>query len=586
MFGWLKSRRKAETSQAPHTAEPVATVTEIFASADAAREAGDVKAATTLYDKALAQDAGNLYALFWLASMRHEAGDLVAAARDCERGLAIDPDQIGLLLLRGRIAHDAFDPLRSLQCYQRIVELDADVPEIDAMLADQYCFLGRIDEGAAAFERALARQPDSVTLQSNRLFVLNYSSRMSPEALFDAHRAWGAAHESVIPRGSRSWPAPLDPDRRLRIGFVSPDLRQHPVAFFVEPLLRHLDRTAFDVVCFDTSSLAPDAFTERLKQCGVTTWRRVGDLDDARLAETIHASAIDILVDLSGHTSGHRLLVFARKPAPVQATWLGYLNTTGLTTIDYRITDNFLDPEGMTEHLHTETLFRLPHHSCFLPAESSPPVAAIAAPERPPTFGSINHWAKVTSEVKDTWSALLRMVPEAKLVVIARGGQNPAMRHAIVADFTARSVLADQIEVCPFLALPAFLTRIGQMDVTLDPFPYGGGTTTMQSLWMGVPVVTLAGSTAFARNSVGPLTLAGLGDLVAQNRESYVETAASLVRDRENLARLRSGLRPRMQASLLTNAAAFTRTMEAAFRTMWRAYCAGATIGGRSAEQR
>jgi protein O-GlcNAc transferase len=586
VFGWLKSRRKAETTEAPHTAEPVATVAEIFASADAAREAGDVKAATTLYNKALAQDAGNLYALFWLASMRHEAGDLVAAARDCESGLAIEPDQIGLLLLRGRIAHDAFDPLRALQCYQRVVELDADVPEIDAMLADQYCFLGRIDEGVAAFERALARQPDSVKLQSNRLFVLNYTSRMSPEALFDAHRAWGAAHESVIPTGPRSWPAPPDPDRRLRIGLVSSDLRQHPVAFFVEPLLRHLDRTAFDVVCFDTSLLAPDAFTERLKQCGITIWRRVGDLDDAQLAETIRMAGIDLLVDLSGHTSGHRLLVFARKPAPVQATWLGYLNTTGLTMVDYRITDNFLDPEGMTEHLHTEALFRLPHHSCFMPAESSPPVAAIAAPERPPTFGSINHWAKVTPEVKDTWSALLRKVPEAKLVVIARGGQNPAMRHAIVAEFAARSVPAEQIEVCPFLALPDFLARIGQMDVTLDPFPYGGGTTTMQSLWMGVPVVTLAGSTAFARNSVGPLTLAGLGELVVRDRESYVETAAGLVRDREKLARLRSGLRPRMQASSLTNAAAFTRTMEAAFRAMWRAHCAGATISGSSAERR
>lgn len=574
MFGWLKHSQPRE-QRADKGADPKAAIKAMLDAADASRETGATQHAFAQYDQALALDPGNLYARFWRAQMFREAHDLVAAARECELGLAVEPNEIGLLLLRGEIAADALDPLLALECFERIARLEADVPEVDGFLADQYCFLGRVDEGVAAFDRALAREPESIRLQSNRLFVLNYSSRIGPEELFEEHRAWGAKHEAAIAVDERPHAGSRDPDRKLRIGYVSPDLRQHPVAFFVEALLRNHDQCAFDIVCFDTSPYPEDAFTARLKQ-ERQAWRRVGDLDDRALAETIRSSRIDLLVDLSGHSSGHRLLAFARKPAPVQATWLGYLNTTGLARMDYRITDAYLDPEGTTEHLHTETLFRLPHHSCFVPFEDSPSVTPLPpAGTRPPIFGSVNQWSKVTAEVKDVWARLLRTVPDASLVVIVRGGQNPALRGRVIADFVGRGVRAEQIEVSPFLPIREFLALFGSVDVTLDPFPYGGGTTTMQSLWMGVPVVTLAGRTAFARNSVGPLTLAGMGHLVADSADRYVAIAAELVRDREALGRIRGGIRETMRASPLVDAQSFTRTMEAAYRAMWRAYAAG-----------
>lgn len=575
MFDWLK-RKQQRKHAAAAGADPNAAIKAMLDAADASREAAATQRAFEQYDQALVLDAGNVYARFWKAQMFREAHDLVAAARECELGLAVEPNEIGLLLLRGEIAADALDPLLALEYFERIAQLEADVPEVDGFLADQYCFLGCVDEGVAAFDRALAHQPDLVRLQSNRLFVLNYSGQVGPEGLFEEHRAWGAKHEAAIAVDKRPHPGSRDPDRKLRVGYVSPDLRQHPVAFFVEALLRNHDRSAFDIVCFDTSPYPEDAFTARLKQ-EHQTWRRVGDLGDQALAEAIRSSTIDVLVDLSGHTSGHRLLAFARKPAPVQATWLGYLNTTGLTRMDYRITDAYLDPEGMTEHLHTETLFRLPHHTCFVPFEGSPDVTPLpSAGSRPPTFGSVNQWSKVTVEVKDVWARLLRTVPDARLVAIVRGGQNPALRDRVIADFVERGVRPEQIAISPFLPIREFLALVGSMDVTLDPFPYGGGTTTMQSLWMGVPVVALAGRTPFARNSVGPLTLAGLGHLVADSADRYVAVAADLVRDREALARIRGELRETMRASPLVDAQRFTRAMEAAYRVMWRSHVAGA----------
>jgi predicted O-linked N-acetylglucosamine transferase (SPINDLY family) len=544
--------------------------------ADAARERRDSTRSVALYNDALNVDPDNLYALYWLATLQQELGDLAAAKGCCERGLAIDPDQIGLLLRFGSVATAAIDPMLALGCYERIARLDPEVPEVDALLADQYCLLGRLEEGIAAFDRALARQPDSIKLQSNRLFVLNYAKLLDREALFDEHRRWGAQHEERMRRHWIPFRRDLDPDKRLRIGYVSPDLRDHPVAAFIEPLLRAHDRGAFEIHCFDTSGVAEDHVTARMKP-HADVWRRVGDLGDEALAGTIRASGIDVLIDLSGHTGSNRLLAFAMKPAPIQATWLGYLNTTGLAAMDYRITDDYLDPEGTSERFHTETLFRIPNHACFSPSPESPPASPPpAAREGVVTFGSVNQWPKVNDEVKDVWAALLKNVDRSRLVVVARGGQNPAFRDRIVAHFVSRGVGAEQIRVTPALPHRQFLELLADIDITLDPFPYGGGTTTMHSLWMGVPVVTLAGATAFARNSIGPLSEVELGQLIAETPDHYVEIAAGLARSLPGLAQLRTSLRERLLASPLMDERRFARNMELALTAMWRNHCAGA----------
>src|SRR5439155_6695020 len=262
-----------------------------------------------------------------------------------------------------------------------------------------------------------------------------------------------------------------------RIGYVSPDFRAHPVGYFIESLLREHDKTAFDIVCFDTSSRPEDATTQRIKRYG-HIWQRVADLDNSALAAAIRESGVDILIDLSGHTRCNRLLAFALKPAPIQATWLGYLNTTGLTSMDYRITDAYLDPAGATEPLHTERLVRLETQACLTPPDPSPPVTTLPALRTGRiTFGSVNNWAKVSEAAKDTWAGIMRGVRNARLLIVAFGAQNQEFRRLIVSDFVARGVPAEQVVVYPFLPLTGFLELLGEVDIGLDPFPYGGGTT-------------------------------------------------------------------------------------------------------------
>jgi protein O-GlcNAc transferase len=549
-------------------------VDDLLRRADALRENSDSVGALPLYQKALQADPKSLHAMYWLATFSEEAGNLQAAKEYCEAGLAIDPDQIGLLLLIGNVAIRGLDPIFALQCYERIAKLDPEVPDLDALMADQYCFMGRIEEGVAAFDRAIARRPDAVTLQSNRLFVLNYSKLLGPVELFEEHRRWGELHESGAGAPLRSESIPRNPQKRLRIGYVSPDFRDHPVAAFFEPVLEAHDRNAFEIFCFDTSPAVEDSVTVRLRR-SADVWQSAAELDDQALADTIRKSAIDILVDLSGHTKWNRLLTFALKPAPIQATWLGYLNTTGLTAMDYRITDSYLDPAGETEHLHTETLFRLPHHSCFRPSPQSPPVSPLPASTTGHiTFGSMNQWPKVSDEVKDAWASLLTRVDRSRLLIVARGGQNPMYCDRIIGDFVVRGIEASRIRVSHDLDFLPFLELFSEIDISLDPFPYGGGTTTMQSLWMGVPVVTLRGATAFARNSVGLLSEVGLTQLVARTTSEYVTAAAEFAGNLTQLAQIRAGLRDRVAASCLTDARQFCENLESAYRSMWRKYSA------------
>jgi protein O-GlcNAc transferase len=570
MFSVFK--RKSPPDATP-TAAVSDRVTTLLKQGDAARDRGDRASAIVAYLAALALAPDDLYVIYWLAQLNLDADNLTAARQFCERGLALEPGQLGLLFTMGKIAAAVADPAYALHVYERIQRIDPKADGLDALMADQYCFLGRISEGIAAFKRALSQQPESVALQSNVLFVSNYAGDSTPEEISDRHRHWGAMHEGRLRAARRPLNNSRDPNRRLRIGYVSADLRAHAVAFFVEPLLRNHDFSTYEIHCFDTSPFPEDDVTQRLKAHG-SAWHRVGELSDEALAEAIRASDIDVLVDLSGHSTLNRLLTFARKPAPVQATWLGYLNTTGLSSMDYRITDRYLDPDGMTERLHTEKLFRIPNASCFRPAADSPPVGPLPAAEHETfTFGSLNHWAKVTEETKGVWAQILVAAPSTRLVVVARGGQNKAFQSQVIADFVARGARADQVSVQPTMSLQAFLALFESLDVALDPFPYGGGTTTMHSLWMGVPVVTLAGKTAFSRNAIGPLTEVGLSRLIATTPQQYVEIATGLTKDLVWLGQTRSSLRARMKASALVDGLAFARSMENAYRAMWHNYC-------------
>jgi len=542
--------------------------------ADASREAGDIVAAIACYLRVLDGDPSSTYARYWLATCYEDVGELQSALQQCDAGLRADPGQIGLLLRKASVAIAASDHFLALECYLEAAAADPDIPDIDALIADRYCFLGQAAKGVQHFERALRRTPESTRLQSNLLFVLNYAEILTREELFRRHKEWGARHEAVCKTAWRPHRNALLPERRLRVGYVSGDLRNHAVAFFVEPLLRRHDPEQVAVYCYDTSTFQEDDVAARLRSYG-HTWRKVGTSSNAAVDEAIRADEIDILVDLSGHTVLNRLTVFARKPAPVQATWLGYLGTTGLSTMDYRITDAFLDPPGTTEGYHTEQLLRLPNAACFTPPADAPDVGELPAiRNRIVTFGSVNQWSKVSDEVRATWAEVLRAVPNSRLIVVAPGGRNPRFAAGLTGEFASHGIEAHRIDVRGTMPYHQFLELFHEIDLTLDPFPYGGGTTTMHSLWMGVPVVALAGKSAFARNSIGPLIETGLHDFIAESRHDYVQRAVAAAAATTKLRDIRSGLRARLAESPLLDQVLFVQRMEDACRDVWRTYCA------------
>lgn len=437
----------------------------------------------------------------------------------------------------------------------------------------------RYAEAEHAYRQAISAEPAVEAWQHSLLCLLNYAPGYDRRDVFEAHRAW--ADRFPAPRDAHPGRARPRDSARLRIGYVSADFRNHSVAFFIGPVLQHHDRRRFEIFCYDNWA-RPDETSARLRGL-VDHWRPVHALDDDALEHQIRDDRIDLLVDLSGHTQGHRLPVFARKPAPVQATWIGYPQTTGLPTIDYRITDRYLDPPGETEAYGSEQLWHLPGCAvCFLPPEDAPPPRALpcGAPGAV-TFGSINHYFKVTDDVVAAWARILSEVPAARLRIVVDHGERPAVALAVRARFAAHSVLPERIDVRGRTDLAGFFGQLAEIDIALDPFPYNGGTTTYQCLWAGVPVVTLAGNSAIARCGVMILSAVGLPDLAATDTDEYVAIAARLASDPGRVADLRTGLRDRYRASPLYAAERFTRGLEEAYDAMWQAYCGRERAGIR-----
>jgi predicted O-linked N-acetylglucosamine transferase (SPINDLY family) len=445
------------------------------------------------------------------------------------------------------------------------------------MIGDVLALLGRGAEALERLDRALKRAPDNTRLQSDRLFILNYFNLLTRQELFEEHRRWGAAHEEALRHTWRPFTQTRDEKRRLRVGYVSPDFRHHAVAFFIEGVLRNHDHENFEIHAFDVSTAPEDATTARLRtHCD--HWHRLGKLNDDDTSEVIRRHEIDILVDLSGHTAHNRLLVFARRSAPVQVTWFGYMNTTGLSSIDYRLTDAWLDPPGESDAFYTETLFRLPTAACFQPDSDSPDVSSAPVVRNGFfTLASLNQWTKVTPATKDMWSRILLQVPSARLLVVALGGDDPEVRNAVVDEFLARGVSYDRVKVRGYRPLRHFLASLAEVDFALDPFPYGGGTTTLHAAWMGVPTVALQTASELGRCTPGILAALGLYELVSSDPEQYIAIATALANDPSRIQQYRVQLRDRFRRSALMDAMPLTRSVEAAYRSIWTDYCARLT---------
>jgi predicted O-linked N-acetylglucosamine transferase (SPINDLY family) len=460
----------------------------------------------------------------------------------------------------------------AIVCYQHALRLKPDYGDahngLGTCLQDQ----GRLTEAIAAFRTSLALEPDSPQFHDNLVFTLQYHPDYDAAALYQEARRWNERHAVPLSRLSLPHANSADPARRLRVGYVSPDFRHHTVAHLMMSFLPNHDRRQVEIFCY-AEVAHPDDMTARLRG-HADAWRSTVGLSDDEVAAAVRQDRIDILVDLALHTRHNRLLVFARRPAPVQVTWLGYPGTTGLAAIDYRLTDPYLDPPGADESCYAEQTIRLPDTFwCLGPLDDEPPVNDLPALSGGGiTFGCLNNFSKVNDGVLHLWAKVLRAVPASRLLLLAPEGE---ARNRILAALGEQGVAASAVEFAGRLPRQDYLQLYHRIDLGLDPLPYNGHTTSLDAFWMGVPTITLIGRTVVGRAGWSQLCNLGLPELAARTPDEFVALALQLAGDLSRLQHLRATLRPRMRASPLMDGKRCAENLEHLYRQMWQKWCAG-----------
>ena len=423
--------------------------------------------------------------------------------------------------------------------------------------------LGEVEQALSRLDSMHARHDPVGTEYS--LFMKNAIPHHDPHAHFEAHLQWARHFEKPELQPGMACPDVASrAEGRIRIGYVSADFREHAVVRFVLPVLERHNRQDFDIFCYANNSEV-DHVTARIRQMPVT-WRNISTLDDVQVAQLVKQDRIDILIDLSGHTRGNRLGVFALQPAPIQATWLGYLNTTGMSAMGYRFTDSMMDPPHVADAFHAEKLIRLnPSSWCYRPPDDAPDIGkAPCEANLHVTFGSFNHVAKLNLEVLNCWAQVLAACPGSRLKICGIPDMQAAQR--IVQPFHELGIGSERIQILPRLPRLELLSEMSNTDIALDPFPYCGGATTCESLWMGLPVVALAGDFGFSRSSSAILTQAGFPDCIANSREDYIDKAVAMAES--GVGALRNSMRERLQSSVLMNETGFVNRLEFACRRL------------------
>ena len=500
-----------------------------------------------------------------LAGVHFSLGQWPEAAASSRRALELDPSSKNEWNKLGLACKEMGELADAARCFERALQL---APGSAAALANAAAVrreLGKVDESLALFRRAREIVPDNVNVLGAYLFTLNLSTRPSREEIFREHLEYDRLLGGRQPQRERFRDHAAG--GKLRIGYLSPDFRFHAVSFFMEPVLAHHDRDQFEITCYYAHP-RHDGMSHRLRQLS-DRWVDCAGQSATDIAQRIQADGIDILVDLAGHTAGSRIDVLAQQPAPVLATWLGYLNTTGLKCVDYRITDRHTDPPGQTERFDTETLLRLPDSQWC----RQKPEAVIEAGPLPAArdgairFGSFNQPLKLSPEVLALWALVLRRVPASTLLF---AGVEPDQRENIRLAVAAAGVDETRLEFVGRLSMAKFHELHHRVDIALDSYPYSGATTTFDSLWMGVPVLSLTGQAPMSRSTASILVTLGMDDWIAPSEQEFVELAARHAGDLAALAALRAGLRHRLESSILMDGGRFTRQIEDLYRRMWQ----------------
>ncbi|MBU0673692.1 MAG: tetratricopeptide repeat protein [Proteobacteria bacterium] len=570
---------------------------------NALKDQGKLDQAIIHYQDAIRLDGRYYFAWYNIGIARWLQGDLHSARECFQKTLTINPEYYMALDNLGAIHDDLglFD--EAIACYHRSIKINDRnhivYNNLANALRNKGCYgeaerqcqkaltvvsnfspayknlgviaLDRADVTSAVkhYRKALACFSDP-QVHSNLLMTLQYQATISQEDIYSESLNWANQFTTNMADQKGKFRVEGTPKQCLRIGYVSADFKDHSVAYFIEPVLRGHDPDSVEIFCYSNVQ-KEDSVTERLKRENLN-WRDIARMNDQDVADLIMRDRIDILVDLSGHTNANRLLVFARRPAPIQVTWLGYPNTTGLSAMDYRITDEVADPVGPADLFNSETLLRLPlGFLCYLPESSAP------APTEPPclangliTFGSFNNLSKINRQVMRLWAEILSEMPESRLILKNKSLVDASTRARFRQCFAEEGGDVDRVELFGMLARKEdHLSLYQRIDIGLDPFPYNGTTTTCEALWMGVPVVTMIGERHSGRVGASILHRIGMDQLVSQSEEGYKKRALSLAGDPERLCDLRSSLRQRMEVSPLMDAQRFSQEIEKGYRKIW-----------------
>ena len=522
----------------------------------------------------------NFYRLFMVPGMTHcyfgisayQLGDLASAMAALARYLQAQPDDRDALMVLGGIHFLANELDEAARCVERVLANDPRAADAHSLLADVLRNQARHREALRHYELAIVHDRNPVVAFQNLLFFMMCAPGFSAADLHARHREFARRFEApLLSPAPPAWRNIRDPGRRLRIGYLSPEFRANVIGHYMQPILEHHDRTQFEIHAYFTGS-RHDSVTERIASL-VDHWQDVRALSDEDLVALVRRDQIDILVDLCGHGPGGRILAFARRPAPVQVNYLDYSATTGMSSIDYRLTTEYCDPSGTSEQYYSETLYRLKdtywtyNPSLQLPVTQLPMKANGYA-----TFGSFNLYYRITSEVLDLWTRVLQAIPRSRLLIVS---VPPGSTQAALLERMDRAGIArERVAIYGVVPYQKYNELIGEVDIALAPFPYNGATTVMDCLWNGLPVVAKAGAETFTtRLGCSVLAATGLSELIGAGDDDYIRIAAGLASDAPRLAELRRTLRQRLERSPMRDFAGFTKELESAYRAMWKSWC-------------
>ncbi len=532
-------------------------------------------AALDFMEQAWRLEPNNLDFRFSLATLLSEANQQQAASEHYKEILAQQPNHLNALLGLGNAYTGQHRFSDAIDCYQHVLRLDSNNLMAHYNLGLSTMNIGQVERACEYFNQALAIDPNNLAVQTASLFIMHSIPGVSGQQIYKQHRKWAQQIESAFKK-DYSMQYELSTGRPLRVGYVSPDFNNHSVASFIKPILEAHNRDYVSCYCYSSTD-KPDDITKLIKGLA-DYWRDIATFDDEQAAQVIRDDGIDILVDLSGHTKGNRLMVFARKPAPVQVTWIGYPGTTGLTAMDYRITDNHADPIGQSDSDHVEKLVRMePCFLCFEPPDEV--LISASAPVRKNghiTFGSFNNLTKYSESLIAVWAQILHAVPGSKLLLKSSMGGlgDVAGQEQIHKLFASVGITPERVECMGKLDdLRDHLALYNRVDVALDTFPYNGTTTTCEALWMGVPVIALAGQRHASRVSASLLHTVGLPKYIAETEAEYVALAKAAAEDVASLEELRLGLREQLRKSALLDKSRMTEQLEIAYRKMLDNVC-------------